>query len=204
MAKEKEHNILLERQEATLLGSLLSPYDPLKVLNLACGKGLHMEYAQFGVDENPNLIMEAINRYPDKDFTVASPNVTNFPNTSFDAVYCMELLHILEKEKALEVFGEVGRVLRPNGQFIFSVPSKSRSQAKGIVKYDMKEIKSYFPEGQWDFKSYYGLQCLPIMDIPKTVRHYFYNLDSFLCKNLSADYAMFMVVVMQKEGFAFY
>lgn len=199
----------LHQQEEHYLAPILQLFDSHKILNLGCGTGRFMEYCQFGVDFSEEMIAEAIIKYPNKDFILADAANTTFPNTSFDVVLSMHTLMHLSKEKTKEVFDEVYRLLRPGGRFIFDVPSSTRRNLTkghkskswhGSSSFTLDEIKETLGEN-WDYIDHKGLLFLPIHRLPSAIRHYFFGIDTFLCRNLTADYASYMLIIMQKEDF---
>lgn len=203
------YGTFLHKQEEKYLAPVLKLFEPRKILNLGCGTGRFMEYCQFGVDFSEEMLVQAIIKYPNKDFLLADAAETTFPDTSFDVVFSMHTFMHLSKEKSKEVFDEVYRILRPGGRFIFDVPSTIRRNLSkghknkswhGSNAYTLAEIKETLGE-DWDYIDHKGLLFLPIHRLPSAIRPYFFGLDTFLCRNLTADYASYMLVIMQKEDF---
>lgn len=197
----------LNKQEENLIIPLLKLFDPMKILNLGCGTGRFMEYCNYGLDFSEQMLNQAIESYPSKDFTLSDAAATNFPDYSFDLVLSMHVIMHLNKEKSKTVFDEVFRLLRPGGRFIFDVPSKTRRDSlkghhnkswHGSNAYTISEIKETFGEN-WELIDQKGILFLPIHRFPNAIRSYFFGIDTFLCRNLSPDYASYMLIVMQKD-----
>lgn len=51
-----------------------------------------------------------------------NPSLTQFPSDTFDSVLCTVSIDYLTRP--LEVFNEIGRILKPNGQFITSFSNR--------------------------------------------------------------------------------
>jgi len=102
-----------------------------EVLDLACGEGYNTRILAekgarvTGIDSSRRLISYAKacerekplgNRY----FLKNANNLIGFKECTFDLVTCFMGLHDIEDYEA--AVAEVGRVLKPNGRFIFSIP----------------------------------------------------------------------------------
>ncbi len=201
---QQERNNIFGRQLQVLLEQLLRPFDPMKILHAGCSDGKYMELAHFGVDADEDNISMAASRFPEKDFMVADLLDVQFPDTSFDVIFCSFELLSWEKEKTISFFEKAYSLLRPNGQFLFVLPSANRSHPKEIEKYDLKGVKGLFPENKWDYKGVYGLQFLPRMNVPKFLDSFWNKLDDLCCQYFSPESANYILVIMQKEDYAFY
>ncbi len=199
----------LQKQEERYLLPLLRLFNPMKILNLGCGTGRFMEHCHFGVDFSPKMLEQAEKKYPNKSFTLSDAAHTDFPDTSFDLVLSMHMFMHLDKEKSKEIFDEVYRLLRPGGRFIFDVPSLVRRELfkghsgkswHGSNAYTMEEIKLTLGD-DWDYIDHKGILFLPIHRLPSAIRPYFFGIDTFLCRNLTAEYSSYMLIIMQKEDF---
>ena len=199
----------IHKQEESHLIPMLKLFDPSKILNLGCGTGRFMEYCNYGVDFSEEMLAQAIASYPSKDFTLSDAAETNFPSNSFDLIFSMHVLMHLNKDKSKDIFAEVFRLLRPGVRFIFDVPSKTRRDLfkghknkswHGSNAYTLAELKETFGE-KWEFIDQKGILFLPIHRIPSSIRSYFFGIDTFLCRNLSPDYASYMLIVMRKDEF---
>lgn len=197
----------LDKQEQAILVPMLELFDPRRILNLGCGSGRFMEYCQYGVDFSPVMIEVAQEKYPHKEFMVADAKDTGFPDQSFDLVLCLHLIMHQDRAEADLIFQEALRLLRPGGRFVFDIPSALRRRKTqghhseswhGSNAYTSTEIQAEMGRA-WEYVTHKGLLFLPIHRIPDNLRMYFYGMDSLLCRNLSPDYASYMLMVMQKE-----
>ncbi|MDP3057629.1 MAG: class I SAM-dependent methyltransferase [bacterium] len=96
-----------------------------KFLDIGCGTGLitrHLPPGSTGLDINPRNLEKAKKYAPQINFVEGDAEKTKFPNETFDLIVCTEVLeHFLDPSKTLR---EIKRILKPEGIFIGSVPSK--------------------------------------------------------------------------------
>jgi SAM-dependent methyltransferase len=139
------------------------------VLDLACGAGrtthyLHQMGARvIGVDIAANLLEAARRRFPEIDFRLGDATALSFPDESFDVVLVSfnSFDCLYPKERRLKSLREVWRVLRPNGQLVFSHhnsaalffgwyrflrPAKLAYRLRHILNGDAFRPECYLPE----------------------------------------------------------
>jgi len=96
------------------------------MLDAGCGTGLNlagMPAGSVGIDLNPRNLELVRRRLPHQVAVEGDIEDMPFEDESFGTVVCTEVLeHVPYPEKALS---EIGRVLRPGGVLIGSVPSRS-------------------------------------------------------------------------------
>ncbi|MGB1217603.1 MAG: class I SAM-dependent methyltransferase, partial [Saprospiraceae bacterium] len=145
-------------------------------------------------------------KFPKKEFQVSEITDTNFPDGSFDLIFSMHLFMHLDYEKIQSTFREVDRILRPNGVFIFDVPSALRrgmtkghknESWHGSTSFTIEEIKEIIPEN-WSLHQTHGVLFFPIHRIPSKLRPLFFRLDRFLCRNF-APYSSYLILVIEKD-----
>lgn len=96
----------------------------VRVLDLGCGfkapilTGLKTPAAKFGVDMVDHFEPAAGTTL---HFARADGSALPFANASFDVVFCRAVLEHVEHPQ--RVFGEVARVLKPGGHFVFMTPN---------------------------------------------------------------------------------
>jgi len=115
---QKQKNII----RASLAGS-----KNLKVLDIGCGTGEFYPcfYSQsyIGIDIFPNYVQYA-KKSRNGDFRVMDATKLDFPDSSFDFILIMAILHHLSDEQSLKVIQEAKRVLKENGIIIFMEDAK--------------------------------------------------------------------------------
>lgn len=84
---------------------------------LFCRQG----FKTIGIDISAAAIQSNKQRFAQAEFQVVQADrPTPFPDGSFDAIYCSEVVeHVYD---AHYIFGEFGRLLRPNGLLIVTTP----------------------------------------------------------------------------------
>lgn len=120
------------RNEVALVFKFLDPKKNEKILDIGCGDGVwYLELKKRKVevigldlsDYDLNKLKErarVLNVNP--DVIKADAQKMPFGENSFDKVYSISTLEHIENDK--KVFGEVARVLKPNGLLIISIPMK--------------------------------------------------------------------------------
>lgn len=92
-------------------------------LDVGCGTGLilrHLPKGATGIDLNPRHLERAKKYVPDARLMIGDAEKLEFPNETFSAVVCTEVLeHLVHPQKALS---EIRRVLKPGGRLIGSTP----------------------------------------------------------------------------------
>lgn len=193
----------LHKQENALLQKYLS--DGL-TLNLGCGTGRLMEYADYGIDISTAMLDKASSRFPGQQFILCDAEETCFENESFDQVFSTHLFMHLSKQKTAAIIQEAGRVLKKGGIFVFDFPSKKRRAIHNkslpgwhaANTYSIKEIKQ-LTQDNWMLKTYAGVMHLPVHRMPEWLRPDLLKFDSMLCRSFLKEYASYLFVVLEKR-----
>ena len=196
----------IHQQETELLDKLLKDTERCSVLDLACGTGRHLTYAEYGVDISPNMIDVATKKYPDAQLIVADAADTRFPANCFDTVIAFHLLMHLPDEKIKSILTEAHRILKKQGRFIVDFPSakrrrlfaRKRNDWHGNTCYRIDELRQQLGEN-WTIKSVTGILFLPVHRLPKKIRRFFIRLDNLLCRSRLKEYASYLVVELQRN-----
>lgn len=98
-----------------------------RILDLACGSGrfttIFNGEKYIGLDFSPSMIRLSKERNPESDFVIADAFKLPFSHETFDLIFACRFIHHYED---LTVFlGEVSRLLKPNGVFVFDVTHKA-------------------------------------------------------------------------------
>ena len=115
------------RNRRRVIRSLLKRYRARgPMLDAGCGTGLNlssMPSGSVGLDINPRNLALIRSRLPDRMAVEGDIENMPFGDAAFETVVCTEVLeHVPYPERAL---AEIGRVLRPGGLLLGSVPSRS-------------------------------------------------------------------------------
>jgi len=195
----------IHRQEYQTLRKIASDHESKLALDMACGTGRLMEFANYGIDISGNMIAEARKKFPQKAFFIESAFNTHFPDGSFDLIISFHLLMHLKKEETFLLLNEANRLLKKGGQLVIDFPSKKRRRLtgnkiqgwQGANDFSIEELRAVCKE-HWHIAGYYGILFFPIHRINESFRTRLLVLDSFLCTSFLKEFSSYMIVVMNK------
>ena len=82
-----------------------------------------------GIDFAPAMVRVAQQRFPDLTYRVADAEHLPFDDSTFDVVVGINVIHHLARPEV--VFREIGRVLTPQGRFVFVIPIQEATASFG-------------------------------------------------------------------------
>ncbi|MFH1211923.1 MAG: class I SAM-dependent methyltransferase [Candidatus Woesearchaeota archaeon] len=150
--KDSKVRFYKEMLETPFLMKLAGVVKSKKILDLGCGPGVHarmltkMGAKVTGIDNSIASISIARKESPQSEFFVGDIEKLPFASGRFDIVFsAMVIGHLKNWDKT---FGEVNRVLRKNGIFVFSVysPFKEVLSKKKWKGKEFRIIERYFDE----------------------------------------------------------
>ena len=133
-----------------------------RILDVACGPGF-LEKLVIGevrkklvaVDINSEYIDNVKRDFPEVTALVGDANELKFPNGSFDVIYAIDIIHLLDSEK---FFSGVMNVLDSRGKLVVTVFCNEHNLQekdewlKSIVKgFSIEEEFVVKSENEWDF-----------------------------------------------------
>lgn len=141
----------------------LSVFHGKQILELGTGSGsavyfLGKDNQYTGTDVSPGLLKQAVKRFvkagfQNPEFYVVSAHDLPFAGGVFDVCLCILSLNFIGN--VAKVFQEVGRVLRPNGLFICSVPVPERNRLQRTIRgvlHSETELEKICQENGFKFK----------------------------------------------------
>lgn len=197
----------IDHQEKKILRKILSKdYYKDRTLDLACGTGRFLDFAQTGLDASPQMLTQAQSKFPNADLFESDALKTPFEDNSFKTILSFHFIMHLDKEKTKLFLDESYRLLQSEGQLIFDFPSKNRRKlinykatnwhaANELYIEDIKELG----KNKWIVKKYYGILFFPIHRIPRSLRNIFRLVDSIICHSFLRKYASYIIVVLEKR-----
>lgn len=139
--------------EVTALLKLIKPfmeYGPKKLLDVACGTGMHLKYLKEhftcqGLEICPELLSIAQQRNPELTFTLADMTAFDLDD-SFDVITCFfgSIGHVLTLENMQQTLLNFARHLKPNGIIVIEPwhsPEEYRVGNLNLLTVDEPDLK---------------------------------------------------------------
>jgi len=193
-------------QELKIIKKYLSKSNIDKNLDLACGTGRFLDFAKYGTDLSSEMIKISKLKFPNKLITRGDAEELHFEDCYFENIFSFHLLMHLDLETLKKIQKEVSRISKPNGYFIFDIPSEKRRRLFGFKKsswhggyqINYNELKSVINDN-WEIDNFHGVAFFPIHRIPKILRKLFIPLDSFLCNSIFKEYSSHLIFILKKK-----
>lgn len=196
----------LDQQERVFLKRILSNTAPTYCMDIGCGTGRLLDYADYGVDFSPEMLKVATEKYPHKILLEGTLTEIPIENYQLEVIYSFHVIMHQDHATTEQFLNEAHQKLRPNGKLIFDFPSAKRRQA---VKHQQQswhaahqmtlvEIEKLLGT-QWKLVESQGFLFFPIHRIPTILRPLFRSLDSLMCRSFLKEYASYLVVVLEKQ-----
>ncbi|MFN0034599.1 MAG: class I SAM-dependent methyltransferase [Saprospiraceae bacterium] len=198
----------IHAQERRALARMLGKTPTEAVLDLACGTGRLLGFAQTGCDLSPQMLAEAQQKHPSKTLLVADATRLPFADGAFEAVFSMHFFMHLDHAGSVAVLAEANRVLRSGGRLIFDFPSEKRRRLTGghhgqnwhgSNAFSVAWLSELANGSGWQIVESQGILFFPIHRAPGFLRPHLLWLDSFLCRSLLKEYASYVLVCLQKK-----
>ncbi len=197
----------INSQEKKILNKILKINNKNNVLDIGCGTGRFLDFANFGVDINEAMVKIARQKYPNKNILVKDASDTGFENATFNIVISFHLLMHLDVEKTKKIIDEAHRVLQNGGRLIFDIPSKKRRKLVNYTAQNWHAANSFSKKDitkllgdKWKLNNYYGILFFPIHRFPKKIRKLFIGLDNLFCQSFLKEYSSYLLFDIEKTG----
>lgn len=197
----------IDAQERRSLRRMLAGNAPAHTLDLACGTGRLLEFADTGLDQSPRMLHEARQKHPGKNLVIGDATRMPFPEDHFDAIFSFHFMMHLDRDAVQAVLAEARRVLRPGGRLIVDFPSKKRRALTrghhngnwhGSNAFDVADWCA-MTQGQWKMLDFEGIMFLPQHRIPAFCRSALVLPDAWLCRSTLRAYASYIVLCLEKK-----
>lgn len=196
----------IDQQERTFLNNILATKQLSKTLDIGCGTGRFLDFANFGIDISPFMIEIAKKKFPNKEIKEGSALNIPFKDSSFEAIFSIHVVMHLDEEVTKKFLDESYKKLNSNGTLIFDFPSKKRRRTThyktnswhAANQFSIKEILQ-MTEEHWILKNYRGILFLPIHRFPSPIRGFFIKIDNYLCQSFLKEYASYVVIELEKK-----
>lgn len=196
----------IDSQERAFLKKNLPDISKSKILDLGCGTGRFLTFANFGIDISQKMIEVAQAKYPDKILKIGSLSKIPFDDFYFDSIICFHVIMHLDEENLKAFLEEAPQKLKKGGTLIFDFPSRKRRQFLNIKKSGWHGANDFTTE---DLKNKLSSNCkieysegilfFPIHRIPVYFRGFFKKLDSLFCKSFIKEYSSYIIIKLTKN-----
>ena len=196
----------IHQQELRVLHKYLSQYSISKNLDVACGTGRFLDFADYGMDISSEMVRVSQKKFPDKKIKLGDAEVSGFEDNYFENVISFHLFMHLDLTSFKTIQKEVARISKSNAQFIFDIPSERRRRLFGYKasswhggnQISYRTLKKMVKE-DWEIINFHGVAFLPIHRIPKKIRKFFIPLDSLLCNSIIKEYSSHLIFILKKK-----
>lgn len=194
----------IDQQERTILNKLLNNKKEI-ILDLACGSGRFLNYADYGIDGSEEMVKISQQKFLNKKILLSDAEKTTFENHSIDTIISFHFFMHLNPEKMKKILLECDRILTPKGRIIFDIPSAKRRQLINYKKKDWhggfsltnQELKKL--NINFEMKRSFGILFIPIHRIPKKFRQSFIKLDAILSNSFLKEYSSYQIIEFVKK-----
>ncbi len=196
----------IHRQEEEILIKYLDQKKIELNLDLACGTGRLLKYADHGIDISKEMVEISKEKYPQKKISIEDAENLPHQNSFFNNAISFHLFMHLNTSSIRNILREVNRVLKKGGYFIFDVPSEKRRQFTGYrssnwhggTQLSVKSLERLMGS-EWELVCFHGTAFFPIHRLPEKIRKKIMPLDSFLCHSFLKEYSSHLIFILRKK-----
>lgn len=128
----------LWRKRRNILFKTISPPEQGNVLDLSCGDGQFLELLHshkpslklWGIDMSQEVIKSASAEYPWASFSVSQANTLNFPDGTFDVIFCNMAFHHYQQPRT--ILENLKRILKKGG-IIYIMDLFPKNKASQVI-----------------------------------------------------------------------
>jgi len=194
----------IDSQERTILTKSLKGIPRSRILDMACGTGRFLNYADYGVDVSGKMLEIAKRKFPQASLFQEDATKTHFESGTFSGIISFHFLMHLDKNTAKQVIDECGRILENDGVLIVDFPSKHRKKLLGqktegwhtANDYRLDELLAI--SDHFRLRQYYGIMFLPIHRLPAGIKRALRGVDALLCRSFLKRYASYIVAILER------
>ena len=115
----------LNRRLRSLGVRMFPPEQNMKVLDVGCGTGVHLDIYRrcgcelYGIDNSPSMLDVARKRLGEKaELRLGNATEMPYERNTFDLIVCMLVLHEMDQRMRMAVIAEMKRVLKTEGRIL--------------------------------------------------------------------------------------
>lgn len=203
---ENSYGKYIDQQERIFLKSVLKIKSFKNILDLGCGTGRFLEFADHGVDISSKMIEIAKSKFPNVAIKEGSVSYIPYPENYFDLIYSLHVIMHLDIKITEDFLVESHKKLTLDGKLIFDFPSKKRRKLTNYKStnwhagnnFSVSEILK-MTKNHWKLIRYRGILFLPIHRFPSFIRPLFLSIDNLLCNSLLKEYASYIIIELEKK-----
>lgn len=203
---ENSYGKYIDQQERTFLKSILEKNAFKNTLDLGCGTGRFLEFANHGVDISPRMIEIAQSKFPNTAIKEGSVSNIPYPENYFDLIFSLHVIMHLDLNITEDFLTESHKKLSLNGKLIFDFPSKKRRKLINYKSENWHAANDFstaeilkMTENNWKLKTYKGILFFPIHRFPTWIRPFLGKIDTLLCNSFLKEYASYIIVELEKK-----
>lgn len=196
----------IHAQEVHFVEKYLNKKTIQRNLDIACGTGRWLDFADYGIDISPKMITQAKAKFPSKNIQISSAEHLPFKDSFFKNALSFHLFMHLNEFQMQRILAEVHRVLELGAYFIFDIPSKKR---RTLTKYKKSgwhgnhqaSVASILDllKNDWELVDYHGIAFFPIHHFPVAWRRFFLPVDNFLGQTRWKEYSSHLIFILKKR-----
>lgn len=201
---DNSYGKFVDKQERNILNKLLTNENEI-ILDLACGSGRFMDYANYGIDASKEMVKISQQKFLNKKIYLSDAEKTTFDDNSVDTIISFHFFMHLNREKVKKILQECDRILTKNGRIIFDIPSTKRRQ---LINYKSKDWHAGFSltnqelkklHSNFELKRSFGILFIPIHRFPKKLRPSLIKLDNMLSNSFLKEYSSYQIIEFVKK-----
>ena len=179
--------------------------NPERTLDLPCGTGRFLNYADYGCDASKNMVKIAATHWKEKNLVCSDARNLPYADGTFDTVITMHLLMHLDDETINQIMNEVHRVLKPGGRWIVDLLTDKRKKKSKVNDWHCHKSMSmgaftHFVEEQFTVNSVSGIMLFPVHRIPSFLRRPLRKLDFKLAQTAKLkEYSSYLIYELCKR-----
>ena len=140
MGYDERHSNARTKYMRDIEDTIIKKYGSGRALDIGCGTGQHLKYANVGVDISAEMLREAKKKGHDL-LVQAKAEELPFADNSFDSILCIfTVLNLCDYNKAVN---EIHRVIKKNGIAIVSAASVWDHSKENLAKRIIRNNQSH-------------------------------------------------------------
>lgn len=198
------YGTFIDKQERKVLDRLLNNKQEI-VVDMACGSGRFLSYANFGVDGSAEMVNISKQKFPNTKIFLSDSEKTDFQDNAVDTIISFHFFMHLNAVKLEHILMEWDRILTKNGRIIFDIPSSKRRKLLNFKKnnwhgsYSLTTAEIEQVNSNFKIRQSFGILFIPIHRIPKSIRKLFLKLDALLSNSFLKEYSSYQIIELVKK-----